>query len=106
MGTCDFCGRERPDVMSYTRPRNGQEHGEPITHQLCPLCETSVPDEVQVTRKEMLRVRTLADRRMLKSSLNRGQRILGYLESMGGDHRWHAQVVLADGSRVYFNESD
>ena len=36
----------------------------------------------------------------------RGQRILGYRESMGGDHRWHAQVVLADGSRVYLNESD
>jgi len=77
-----------------------------MTRQLCPLCEASTPGEAYVTRKEMLRVRTLADRRILKSSLYRGQRILGYRESMGGDHRWHAQVVLADGSRVYVNESD
>jgi hypothetical protein len=63
------------------------------------------PDEAYVTRKEMLRVRTLADRRILKSSLYRGQCILGYRESLGGDHRWHAQVVLADGSRVFLNEA-
>jgi hypothetical protein len=92
--------------MPNTRPRNGQEHGEPITHQLCPLCAASIPDEVQVTRKEILQVRTLADRRILKSSLYHGQRILGNRERTGGDHRYHAQVVLADGSRVHLNESD
>jgi hypothetical protein len=89
--------------MESSGPGTGQEHSEPITH-LCPLC-ASTPDEAYVTRKEMLRVRTLAERRMLKSSLYRGQRILGYRESMGSDHRWHAYVVLADGSRIYLNES-
>jgi hypothetical protein len=52
----------------------------------------------------MLRVRKLADRRMLAISLYRGQRIIGYRESMDGDNRWHAQVVLAGGSRVYLDE--
>jgi len=54
----------------------------------------------------MLRVRTLADRRMISSSLYHGQRILGYRESIGDDHRWYPQVVLADGSWVYLKESD
>lgn len=53
---------------------------------------------------EMLRVRGLDDRRMLASSLYRGQRIIGYRESVGGDHHWHAQVVLADGTRVFLDE--
>jgi len=77
-----------------------------VTLELCPLCETAIPDSVQVTRKEMLRVRSLADRRMLATSLYRNQRITGYRESRGGDNRWHAQVVLADGSRVYLDETD
>ena len=106
MATCVFCGRDRKDVVLYTRPSNGQEHGEPVTLHLCPLCEASTPDSARVTRKEMLRVRDLADRRMLASSLYRGQRIIGYRESRGGDNRWHAQVVLADGSRVYLDETD
>jgi len=36
--------------------------------------------------------------------LYRGQRIIGYREIMGGDNHWHAQVVLADGTRVYLDE--
>jgi hypothetical protein len=27
--------------------------------------------------------------------------IVGYRENSGGDHRWHAQVVLANGSQVF-----
>jgi len=104
MATCESCGRDRDDVAAYTRPMNGEEHGEPVTRQLCTLCETSILDEALVSRKEMLRVRGLADRRMEASSLYRGQKIIGYRESIGGDHLWHAQVVLADGTRVYLNE--
>ena len=104
MATCSYCGRDREDVSAYTRPKNGEEHGEPVTVELCPLCEASIPDSAQVTQKEMLRVRKLADRRMLASSLYRGQCIIGYRKSMGGDNRWHAQVVLAGGSRVDLDE--
>jgi len=43
---------------------------------------------------------------MEPTSLYRGQRIIGYRESMGGDNHWHAQVVLADGSRIFLDESD
>lgn len=90
-------------MISYTRPRNDQEYDEPDTHQLCPLCEASVPDEAYLTRQEMLRVRALADHRILKSPLYRGQRILGYRESMGGDDRWHGQI--AGGSWYSLSES-
>ena len=34
----------------------------------------------------------------------RGQCIIGYRKSMGGDNRWHAQVVLAGGSSVDLDE--
>jgi hypothetical protein len=104
MAICEGCGRDRGDVMAYTRPRNGEEHGEPVTLHLCPLCYASTPDSAQVSRKEMLRVRDLADRRMEAASLYRGQRIIGYRESMGGDNRWHAHVVLEDGSRVFLDK--
>jgi len=53
----------------------------------------------------MLRVRDLADKRMLPSSLYRGKHIIGYRESMGGDNKWHAQVVLEGNERVFLDES-
>jgi hypothetical protein len=36
----------------------------------------------------------MADKRMLPTSLYRGKRMIGYRESLGGDNKWHAQVVL------------
>ena len=57
MAICEACGRDRDDVMAYRRLRNGEEHCEPVTLQLCPLCYAATPDTAQVTRKEMLRVR-------------------------------------------------
>jgi hypothetical protein len=45
-----------------------------------------------------------ADHRLLASSPYRRQRIIGYRESRGGDSRWHAQVVLADGAWVFLDE--
>ncbi len=59
---------------------------------------------VTVTRKQMLAVRELAEKRMLPTSLFWGERIIGYRESKGGDHHWHAQVVLANGTRVFLDE--
>jgi galactosyl transferase GMA12/MNN10 family len=64
---------------------------------------------VTVARKQMLAVRELAERelaekRMLPTSLFWGERIIGYRESRGADHHWHAQVVLADGTRVHLDE--
>jgi hypothetical protein len=59
---------------------------------------------VTCSRKEMLTVRALADRRMMADALYMGRRIIGYREAMGGDKRWHAQVALADGLRVMLDE--
>jgi hypothetical protein len=42
---------EREDVALYTQPKNGEEHGEPVTLMLCALCEKSIPDEAQVRRE-------------------------------------------------------
>jgi hypothetical protein len=106
MVTCVGCGHDREDVAPCTRPANGEEHGRPVTLMLCPLYEASIPDTAWVTRKEMRGMRGLADRRMLANSLYRGQRIIGFRESRGGDHRWHAQVVLADGTRVLLGEPE
>jgi hypothetical protein len=92
MAICESCGRDLEEVAPYTRPRNGEGHGEPVTLQLCPLCYAATPDTAQVSRKEMLRVRDLADRRMEATSLYRGQRIIGYRKSMGGDNRWRPRV--------------
>jgi hypothetical protein len=61
---------------------------------------------VTVPRKQMLAVRELADKRMLPTSLFWGERIIGYREWKGGDSRWHAQVVLADGTRVFLDEME
>jgi hypothetical protein len=51
MAVCESCGRDGENVVPYTRPTNGEEHGEPRTLQLCPLCEASTPDSARVTRK-------------------------------------------------------
>jgi hypothetical protein len=56
-------------------------------------------------RQEMLRVRDLADKRMLPTSLYRGKRMIGYRESLGGDNKWHAQVVLEGPARVLLDEA-
>jgi galactosyl transferase GMA12/MNN10 family len=63
-------------------------------------------EKVTVTRKQMLAVRDFADKRMLPTSLFWGERIIGYRESMGGDSRWHAQLVLAKGRRVFLDEPE
>jgi hypothetical protein len=61
-------------------------------------------ETVYLTRKEMLQVRDLADKRMLPTSLYRGQRIIGYSEWKTGDLStpsiWRAVVVLVDGTRL------
>jgi hypothetical protein len=59
---------------------------------------------VTVTRRQMLAVRELADKRLLPTALYWGERIIGYQESLGGDSRWHAQVALANGTRVLLDE--
>jgi hypothetical protein len=92
---CVCC--EREDVAPITRAQNGQQLGQPLTRWLCPLCEDSIPDEARVRRKETQREPSRTDRLMLKTALYRGQRIIGYRGSRGDDHRWHEQVVLADG---------
>jgi|GEM_PF-890968 len=70
------------------------------------LCTEQGRTTVTVTRKQMLAVRDLADKRMLPTSLFWGQKIIGYRESRGGDNPWHAQVALADGSRVFLDEPE
>jgi hypothetical protein len=48
--------------------------------------------------------RELAEKRLLPTSLFWGERIIGYRESRGADHHWHAQVALANGARVFLDE--
>jgi hypothetical protein len=48
--------------------------------------------------------RELAEKRLLPTLLFWGERIIGYREVMGSDNRWHAQVVLANGTRVFLDE--
>jgi hypothetical protein len=64
----------------------------------------SMGTRVTVTRTQMLAVRTLAEKRLLPTSLFWGERISGYRESLDGDRRWHAQVDLANGTRVLLDE--
>ena len=59
-----------------------------------------------MTRKQMLAVRALAEKRMLPTSLFWGERIIDYRESIGSDNKWHAQVVLEDLTQVFLDEPD
>jgi hypothetical protein len=107
MAVCEACGRDLEEVAPFSRRRSD---GERETIDLCDACRTgaaSVGETVTCTRKAMLAVRDLADKRMLPTSLYRGQRIIGYRESRGLDgRRWHAQVVLEDGTRVFLDEAE
>jgi hypothetical protein len=54
----------------------------------------------------MLAARALADRRMMPDAFYHGRKIIGCREAMGGDNRWHAQVILAYGTRVFLDEPE
>jgi hypothetical protein len=88
MAVCEVWGRDLPEVAPFSRRRSD---GERETIDLCDACRTvaaSAGETVTCTRKEMLVVRELADKRMLPTSLYRGQRIIGY-------HKWktfHSQT--------------
>jgi hypothetical protein len=43
---------------------------------------------------------------MEAASLYRGQRIMGYRESMGGDNHLRVPVVVANGTRVFLDEPE
>ena len=58
------------------------------------------------TRAEVLQLRALADRRDKPTARYWGERITGWREWMGDDNRWHAQLVLEDGTQVYFDEPE
>jgi hypothetical protein len=105
MAVCEVCGRDLEEVAPFSRRRSD---GERETIDLCDACRSfaaAMGTRITMTRKEMLAVRELADKRMLPTSLYWGERITGYREWMGTDpRRWHAQVVLADGTRVFLDE--
>jgi hypothetical protein len=61
---------------------------------------------VYLSRDKMLDVRESADNGEQPWALYEEPRIIGYRESRGGDHHWHAQLVLADGTRVFLGEPE
>jgi hypothetical protein len=97
---------DRAKVASFKRRRPDGDLETLDLSEACRRFAALMGTTVTVPRKQMLAVRELADKRMLPTSLFWGERIIGYRESMGGDSRWHAQVVLADGTRVFLDEME
>jgi hypothetical protein len=105
----DLMARIREDLAKVAALQRRRPDGDLETLDLSEACRrfaASVRTTVTVPRKQMLAVRELAETRMLPTSLFWGERIIGYRESMGGDSRWHAQVALADGTRVFLDEME
>jgi hypothetical protein len=103
----DLMARIREDLATVAlfkrrRPDGGGETLDPSEARR--RFAATMGTRVTVTRTQMLAVRDLAEKRLLPTSLFWGERISGYRETLDGDRRWHAQVALANGTRVFLDE--
>jgi hypothetical protein len=57
-------------------------------------------------REKMLELRQLAETSDAAGARFMGEKILLYHEWMGMDERWHAVVILADGTRVVIEQRE